>query len=101
MQCPFFYQYRVRPTQANKLKGKLAGAIATVIVFADSDAVGRARSSRFIASNHWEIEKLIRVMAMCPHHIAIFDSALKKAYLRAEQFGIAACFDGWLKHPRV
>jgi hypothetical protein len=101
VQCPLFYQYRVRPTQANELKGKLAGAIATVILFAESDDMGRARSGRFIARNHWEIEKVMRVMAMCPQHIANFAPTLKKVYLRAERFGIAASFDGWSKHPHI
>ena len=79
----------------------MAGAIATVILFAESDDIGRARSGRFIARNHWEIEKVMRVIAMCPEHIANFDPTLKKIYRRAELFGIAACFDGWTKHPHV
>lgn len=96
-----FYQYRVRPTEANKLNGRLAGAIATVILFAESYDIGRARSGRFIACNHWEIEKVMRVMVVCPKQIENFDAALKKVYRRAERFGIAAIFDSWTKSPRV
>jgi hypothetical protein len=88
----------VRPTSANKLRDSLCGAIATVIVFADSDELGRCRSGRFIIRNHWKIEECMRVMAVCPLQLERFDAALRKIYRQAELYGIAACFDGWQKH---
>ncbi|MFW2366846.1 MAG: hypothetical protein ACN4GW_10545 [Desulforhopalus sp.] len=98
MQNPLLYQFKVRPTTANEFKDSLSGAIATVMVFADSDEVGRCRSGRFIARNHWEIEEFMRVMAVCPQRLELFDAAFRKVYRKAEHFGIAACFDGWKKH---
>lgn len=99
LQSPLFYQFKVRPTTDNELKDSLSGAIATVMVFADSDEVGRCRSGRFIARNNWEIEDFMRVMAVCPQQLERFDAAFKKVYRQAELYGIAACFDGWKKHP--
>lgn len=99
LQSPVLYQFKVRPTTANALKDSLSGAIATVMVFTDSDEVGRCRSGRFITSNHWEIDEFMRVMAVCPKRLERFDETFKKVYRQAEQYGIAACFDGWKKHP--
>lgn len=98
---PLFYQYRVRPTGSNELKDKLAGAIASVILFAECDTIGRARSGRFIARHHWEIERIMGCWSMCPKQVANFDSALKRVYQKAEQFGIAACLDAWSKYPHI
>ena len=53
-----FYQYRVLPGKSNKLRGKIVGALATVMVFADSDDVGRARCGRFISQNDWKLKSL-------------------------------------------
>ncbi|TKB07661.1 hypothetical protein [Desulforhopalus sp. IMCC35007] len=90
-----FYQFRVLPGKSNKLRGKIVGALATVMVFADSDDVGRARCGRFISQNDWEIEKFIKVMFMGPQQIENLNCELAKVYKRAEKFGIAACFDSW------
>lgn len=98
---PIFYQYRVRPAQDSELRDVIKGGIATVMVFAESDCVGRARSGRFIARHHWEIESVMRAMTICPQQIENFSGALKKVYRQAEQFGIAASFDGWGKHPHA
>lgn len=81
------------------MKHSLAGAIATVMVFADSYCVGRCRSSRFIERNDWEIEELMRVMPVRPPLLLRFDKAFRKVYRQAELFGIAACYDSWKKHP--
>ena len=99
LQSALFYQFEVCPTSANELKDSLFGAIATVIVFADSEKLGRCRSCRFITRNHWRIEKCMRVMAVCPQQLERFDTAVRKVYRQAELYGIAACFDGWKKHP--
>jgi hypothetical protein len=99
VQYPFLFQYKVRPTELHKDWNKLAAAIATVMVFAESGALGRCRSVRFIAHNAWDIIELMRVMIICPHQVKNFDAVLGKVYRQAELFGIAACFDGWTKHP--
>ena len=101
MQYPFLFQYKVRPTEAHKDWNKLAAAIATVMVFAESGALGRYRSVRFIADNKWDIVEFMRAMIICPHRVEAFDEALGKVYRQAELFGIAACFDGWAKHPHI
>ncbi|MFT5700244.1 MAG: hypothetical protein ACI8ZB_003116 [Desulforhopalus sp.] len=90
-----FYQYRVLPAKSNELHGKISGAMATVMVFADTDDIGRARCGRFIARHHWEIERFLRVMFMGPQQIDNLNTELSKVYKRAESFGIAACFDSW------
>ncbi|MGW8193856.1 MAG: hypothetical protein ACWGOX_06280 [Desulforhopalus sp.] len=99
LQHPLFYQFKVRPAESNADKNSLAGAIATVMVFAESECVGRCRSSRFIERSHWEIEELMRVMAVRPPLLQRFDKAFKGVYRQAELFGIAACYDSWKKHP--
>ena len=96
-----FYQYRVLPSKSNELKGKIAGALATLVVFADSDEVGRDRCGRFIARHHWEIEKFIKVMFMGPMQIKNLNAELSKVYKRAENFGIAACFDSWSMAQKI
>ena len=90
-----FYQYRVQPSKSNELYGKISGAMATVMVFADTDEVGRARCGRFIARHDWKIEKFLRVMFMGPQQIENLNAELARLYKRAEHFGIAVCFDSW------
>ena len=90
-----FYQYSVLPSTSNELCGKISGAMATVIVFADNDDMGRARSGRFIAKHHWRIEKFIRVMFIGPRQIENLNPELTSVYKNAEKFGIGACFDSW------
>jgi hypothetical protein len=97
---PLFYQFEVRPTSRNNQVQDLAGAIATVMVFADSEEVGRARSSRYIALNHWEILEIKRIIRMSPSQLANLQSHFVHLYQKAEQFGIAAQFDGWVRHGR-
>jgi hypothetical protein len=89
----------VRPSASHKDWNTLAAAIATVMVFAESGTLGRSRSVRFIADNHWDIVEFMRAMIICPHQAANFDAALEKVFRQAERFGIAACFDSWTKHP--
>ncbi len=90
-----FYQYRVLPSPQNELHGKISGALATVIVFADTDEVGRSRCSRFIAKHNWQIKQFIKVMFMGDRQIENLDGELAKVYKKAEKFGIGACFDSW------
>lgn len=99
MQYPFLFQYKVQPSAAHKDWDNLAGAIATVMVFADSGAQGRSRSVRFLAGKNYDIVEFLRAMIVCPHQVSNFDATLGKVYREAELFGIAACFDGWVKHP--
>jgi hypothetical protein len=101
VQHPFLFQYKVCPGDSNKESASLAGAIATVMVFAESGTLGRCRSVRFIARHQWEIVTFMRAMIICPRQIENFDAALKKVYRQAELFGIAASFDGWKKHPHI
>ncbi len=101
MQYPFFYQYRVRPGKENSQLEVYAGAIATIMVFASSDEVGRARCGRYLARNYWEIEEFMRVMAISEHHVENFDTTMRKIYSQAELYGIGACVDGWAKSPNV
>jgi len=90
-----FYQYRVLPSKTNELHGKISGALATVIVFADTDEVGRSRSVRFITKQNWEIEQFCKVMFMGPRQTENLNTELVRVYKSAEQYGIAACFDSW------
>lgn len=95
---PLFYQFEVRPTAGNSEVEALAGALATVIVFAESEEVGRARGTRFIARQDWEIIAVKRVMRLCSRHEADLQPHFRALYRQAEQFGIAARFDGWARH---
>jgi hypothetical protein len=97
---PLFYQFHVKPTAQNSQFESLAGAIATVMVFAETEEIGRARSSRHIAIQNWEIVEIKRVLRMCPKQIAHLQTHFRTLYLKAEQFGIAAQFDGWPRHCR-
>ena len=99
-ESPLFYQFHVKPTAQNSQVDELAGAIATVIVFADTEELGRARSSRYIARQHWEIVEVKRVIRICPKQIANLQKSFQLLFQKAEQFGIAAQFDGWLRHDR-
>ena len=95
---PLFYQFEVRPVAGNSQHDVLAGAIATVMVFAETEEVGRARSARFIARRNWQIVAVKRVMRMCSRHVADLQPHFRALYQQAEQFGIAAQFDGWKRH---
>jgi len=101
MDHPLFVQCKVRPTSSNPLFGKATGAMGTVIVFASSESIAKARAGRFIASNNWEIEEVVRLVVICRQHRDNFSSRLKKVYRQAEQYGIAACFDSWGKQPQT
>jgi hypothetical protein len=92
---PFFYQYEVQPTGNGATCSQMIGTMATVMVFAESDEVGRARAGRYIATKHYEITEIKRAMLIEPRHMASFDGVLKKLYINAEQQGISACFDSW------
>jgi hypothetical protein len=97
MISPYFFQYEVRPTSKNIEYAAVAGGLATVMVFAESQELARARAGRFVGRNNWEILEVKRVMLIQPHHIKNMDGVLKSVYLRAEQEGIAATFDCWKK----
>lgn len=90
-----FYQYRVLPSSDNKLFGKISGAMASVIVFADSDKIGRSRCTRFIAKQGWTVEEFVKVMFMGSRQVENLDLELSGVYKKAEKFGIAAYFDTW------
>ncbi|KGO35429.1 MAG: hypothetical protein WBN83_16650 [Desulfoprunum sp.] len=97
-EYPLFYQFEVRPTARNSEVEMLAGALATVLVFAETEEVGRARGARFIARQHWEIISVKRVMRMCSRHVSDLQPHFRELYRQAEQYGIAARFDGWARH---
>lgn len=97
---PYFFQYEVRPNIRNEAHETLAGAIATVIVFAETAELGRARAGRYVGRNNWEIREVKRGMLIQRHHVEHMDGVLKSVYLQAEQTGIAATFDGWKKPAR-
>ena len=98
IQNPLFYQFEVRPTAENPYVDTLAGALATVIVFAEIEEIGRARSGRYIARHHWEIVEVKRVFRMGARQIADLQPHFRTLYRQAEQFGIATRFDGWARH---
>lgn len=98
IQNPLFYQFEVRPTVENPHVDTLAGALATVIVFAEIEEIGRARSSRYIARHHWEIVEVKRGFRMGVRQITDLQPHFRALYRQAEQFGIAARFDGWTRH---
>lgn len=91
---PFYIQYEVRPTSSNT-SVSFDGAIATVIVFAETEALARARAARHVAREEFEIIEVKRAMLISQHHVTHMGGVLKKVYLKAEQAGIAAVIDGW------
>ncbi len=96
----YFLQYEVRPTSKNTEYATFAGVLATVMVFAESQELARARAGRHLGRSNWEILEVKRVMLIQPHHVKNMDGVLKSVYLKAEQEGIAATFDGWKKSAR-
>jgi hypothetical protein len=92
---PFFFQYDVQPSRRHPQHDTFAGAIATIIVFAESSERGQARASRRVGRNNWQITDVKRSMLIESHHIDNLDGELKQLYTKAEQNGIAAVFDGW------
>jgi hypothetical protein len=94
---PYFFQYQVRPNERNDGSDTLAGAIATVMVFAETDELARARAARHVGRNNWQIVEVKREMHILRHHVENMDGVLKSVYQQAEQAGIAAVFDGWKK----
>lgn len=94
---PFFFQYDVTPSVQHPERDTFAGAIATVIVFAENGERGQARASRRVGRNKWQITEVKRSMVIQSHHIDNLDGVLKRLYTKAEQDGIAAIFDGWEK----
>ena len=99
LQYPLFYQYKVKPLPENEQFVEVAGAIATVVVFTETDEIGRDRSKRFLAANHWEITECLRVMFVCPERISTLDNAMQRVFRQAELYGVAASYDGWSRHP--
>jgi len=99
LQYPLVYQYKVKPLQENEQYADVAGAIATVVVYTEEDAVGRQRSKEYLAAGHWEITEFLRVMFICPEKVNHLDAALKRLFRQAELYGIAASYDGWSHHP--
>ena len=95
MSYPFYFQYGVEPSKDNPDRGRFAGAIATVIVFADSDERGRALASRSVARNNWNITEIMRAMVVEPHQTRNLDGDLKSLYKRAERQGLAVVIESW------
>lgn len=98
---PFFLQYEVRPTEKNSKSDIVAGAIATIIVFAENGELARARAGRHVGRNDWEIIEVKRIMLISSHHVEQMDGVLRSVYQGAEQAGIASTFDGWKRSPSV
>lgn len=94
---PYFFQYEVRPNDRNSAYATFAGAIATIMVFAENDELARARACRHVGRNNWRIIEVKREMRILRHHVENMDGVLKSVYQQAEQAGIAAAFDGWKK----
>jgi len=94
---PYFFQYEVRPDDQNSGYETLAGAIATIMVFAETDELARARASRHVGRNNWRIIEVKREMRILRHHVENMEGVLKSVYQQAERAGIAAAFDGWKK----
>lgn len=94
---PYFFQYGVQPSELHPDHNTFAGAIATVIVFAESSERGQARASRRVGRNNWQITEVKRSMMINANQLAHLDGELKQLYTRAEQNGIAAIIDGWKK----
>ncbi len=97
---PLFYQFEVRPTNQNSQAQELAGAIATVMVFAETEQVGRARSRRYVARQFWEIVKGKWVLRMCTKQLANLQTHFDSICQKAQEFDIAEQFYGWARHGR-
>ena len=98
---PFFYQYDVQPQNDVATDGSGRGVLATVMVFAESDEVGRARAGRYIAAKKFTIKEVKRALLIEPHHVIALTGVLKQVYHQAEQQGISACFDSWSVQGRA
>jgi len=96
---PFFLQYGVQPNGRNPQRDEVAGTIATVMVFAETAELARARAGRHIGRHNWEIVEVKRGMLIQLHHLENMGGELKSLYAQAERAGIAAIFDSWLKTP--
>ncbi len=96
---PFFLQYGVRPNDRNPEVDEVAGTIATIMVFAETAELARARAGRHIGRHNWEIVEVKRGMLIQRHHLENMSGELKSLYARAERAGIAAIFDSWRKTP--
>lgn len=92
---PFYFQYEVQPSEENPDYGELAGAIATVIVFAENRELGQARASRTIGRHQYRIRAIKRSMVVQSHHVEHMDGGMKALYSEAEQKGIAVVIDSW------
>ncbi len=92
---PIWYQYEVKPTEANPEKESWSGGLANLIVFAYSDQDGKAKCGRHIAGCDWEITSLKRAFAVRKEHLGSMEPIFQKLYQEAEQYGIAVRFDGW------
>lgn len=94
---PYYFQYDVQPTADNPDYGSLAGAIATVIVFAENSELAQTRAGRTIGRSRYRIRQVKRSMVVKPHHVDHMEGVMKSLYSEAEQRGIGVVFDGWRK----
>ncbi len=92
---PYFFQYAVQPSAQNPAYGNCGGAIATIIVFAENGEQGRARASRWVGHNGWQIYEVKRAMEVTSIQVAHLEGEMKRLYSKAEQRGIAALIDRW------
>jgi len=90
-----WYQYEVKPTDANKEKDLWQGGLANLIVFAYSDQDGRAKCGKHIAGCDWEITELKRAFPVRQENLENLEPVFQELYREAELAGIAVRFDGW------
>ena len=94
---PFYFQYDVQPARDNPEYETLAGAIATVIVFAENGEIARARAGRTVSRHRYRIQQVKRSMVVQPHQVEHMEGVMRSLYTEAEQRGIGVVFDGWRK----
>lgn len=92
---PFWYQYEVSLRAEHPEKGLWSGGLVNVIVFSGSDDEARAKCGPCVAGLNLEITELKRCSVIRPEQIEATGPVFKDLYKNAEQFGIAARFDGW------
>lgn len=98
---PFYFQYEVQPAPENAEFGSLAGAIATVIVFAETAELARARAGRRIGRDDYRIIEVKRSMLVRSHQVEHMDGVLKSVYELAGREGVGVVYDVWKKRDSV
>ncbi len=97
MISPYFFHYSVEPSATHPERDRFAGALATIVVFAEDGEQAQVRASRWVSRNEWRICEVKRAMRITPSQVAHLDGEMKRLYTRAEQRGIAALVDSWQK----